>query len=247
MNDNFKLQLQNLGLNPGDVILMHSSMKALGTKKTPEDFIKDILSVIGPDGTLLLPALTYRDVTEECPHFKAGETEPCIGLLPRTFFRMPGVVRSLHPTHSVCAFGKLALELTREHILDETPVGPHSPFRKILDYNGKLLFIGDILKACTFMHGIEEVAGAPYTLKKERTHYIIEDTNGNISEKDMFAHDFKGIEQEYQRVKEILDYPDIKTGKVGNADCFLINASALYTKAKECFSGDPFYFVTRTA
>jgi len=244
MNDNFRDQLHDLGLNPGDVILMHSSMKALGTKKAPIEFIEDIISVIGPEGTLLLPALTYENVSSDQPLFKAGETEPCIGLLPRTFFHMPGVVRSLHPTHSVCAFGMLALKLTREHILDETPVGPHSPFMKILDYDGKLLFIGDVLKSCTFMHGIEEAAGAPYTLEKKRTGYILVDTNGNVVEKNMFAHDFRGIKQEYPRIRDILDYPDLRTGKVGNADCFLINASALFEKAKEKFRENLYYFVT---
>ena len=247
MNDDFKNQLHDLGLNPGDVVLMHSSMKALGTAKTPAEFIEDVISVIGPEGTLLMPALTYEDVTARHPHFKARETEPCIGLLPRTFFHMPGVIRSLHPTHSVCAFGKKAAELTSGHIMDETPVGSNSPFMKILEHGGTLLFIGDVLNSCTFMHGVEEIAGAPYTLKKERTHYIIEDVNGIIIEKDMYAHDFKGIKQEYRRIREILEYPDIRTGKVGNADCYLINASRLLEKAKEKFNENPFYFVIRTS
>jgi aminoglycoside 3-N-acetyltransferase len=244
ISEDFKTQLVKLGLNQGDVILMHSSMKALKTKKTPADFIEDILSIIGSEGTLLIPALSYRDVNAENPYFSAKETEPCIGLIPKTFFHMPGVIRSLHPTHSVCAFGKMAGELTSKHILDETPVGPHSPITRIVDYNGKILFIGDVLKCCTFMHGIEELVGASYCLVKERTHYVIKDEKGNTVEKDMFAHDFVGWEQEYQRIKDILDYPEIKTGKVGQAECYLIDSAALFTKAKEKLCENQYYFVT---
>ena len=242
--EGFKGQLRSLGLKPGDVILMHSSMKALKTKRTPLDLIKDIISVIGPEGTLLIPALSYASVNAAQPNFKVRETEPCIGLIPRTFFRLPGVVRSLHPTHSVCAFGKRAIELTSKHILDETPVGPNSPFIKILDYKGKLLFIGDTVKSCTFMHGVEEIARAPYTLKNERIRYIIEDENGKAIEKEMFPHNFKGWKQEYQRIKKILKFPDIRTGKVWQADCFLIDASALLTKAIEKIKNNPYYFVS---
>jgi aminoglycoside 3-N-acetyltransferase len=219
-------------------------MKALKTAKTPLEFIEDIVSVIGPEGTLLVPALSYDNVKAEQPKFQVKKTEPCIGLIPRTFFHMPNVIRSLHPTHSVCAIGKRALEMTSMHFMDETPVGPNSPFMKILKYNGKLLFIGEVLKSCTFIHGVEEIAGAPYTLEKERTHYIIEDENGNVYEKDMYAHDFKGWSQEYQRIKDILTYPDIRAGKVGQADCYLINASALLEKATEKINENPYWFVT---
>ena len=245
--EDFKGQLRSLGLNSGDIVLMHSSMKALATKKSPQEFIQDIISVIGPEGTLLIPALTFANVKAEYPYFIARETEPCIGLIPRTFFRMRGVVRSLHPTHSVCAFGKRAIELTSKHFLDKTPVGPHSPFRKILDYNGKLLFIGDTVRCCTFMHGVEEIAGVPYVLKKEWLRYTIEDEKGNVVEKDMIPHDFKGWNQEYQRIKNILEYPDIRRGKVGRADCFLINAAALLSKAIEKIKENLYYFVSESS
>ena len=42
-----------------------------------------------------------------------------------------GVVRSLHPTHSVAACGAQASELVRHHHKDRSPVGSHSPFRKV--------------------------------------------------------------------------------------------------------------------
>jgi aminoglycoside 3-N-acetyltransferase len=244
MKEDFKSQLESLNLNYGDVVLVHSSMKALNTKRTPLEVINDIIAVIGDDGTLLIPALTYENVTPEQPHFSVSETEPCIGLIPKTFFHMDRVLRSIHPTHSVCAYGKHAMEITSKHFIDETPVGPNSPIMKLMEYKGKILFIGDILESCTFMHGIEEIVGTTYTLKREKTHYFIVNKDGTKVERDMYAHDFKGWETEYQRIKNILKYPEIISGKVGQADCFLVNATSLAEKAILKFKEDPYYFVT---
>ena len=243
MQDNFTGQLKSLGLKSGDVIMMHSSMKALDTKRSPVELINDIISVIGTEGTLLIPALTYDNVRADKPRFSVSSTEPCIGLIPRTFFKMEGVIRSKHPTHSVCAFGKYAAEMTGDHHLDETPAGPNSPFMKMPIYKGKLLFIGDVVHCCTLMHGIEEIVKAPYTLKKEPTHYIIED-GASVFEKDFYDHDFEGIKQEYQIIRDILQYPDIRNGKVGEADCFLIDTKALIEKAIEKFKDNIYYFVS---
>ena len=124
-------QLRALGISPGDVLFVHSSMKAIGTPLPPEAVLETLYEAVCPGGTLLLPAFTYETVTPETPVFDSRESEPCVGLLPRTFFRMPGVVRSIHPTHSVCALGADAVRLTKDHALDETPVGPHAPLMQL--------------------------------------------------------------------------------------------------------------------
>ena len=246
MAESFADQLRALGLEPGDTVLMHSSMKALGTKQTPEAFLREIIEALGPEGTLLLPALTYANVTADRPLFSVRVSEPCIGLLPRTFFHMEGVKRSLHPTHSVCAFGKRAAELTAQHALDDTPVGPHSPFMLLPAHGGKLLFVGDVLRCCTMMHGIEEIANTPYTLQKERTRYIIEDCDGNRTPRDMIGHDFAGWKQEYGRIRDILAPPAIRTGRVGEAGCTLIDAAALVQRALEKLRENPYFFVSKS-
>ncbi len=122
--ERFKRDLLELGVKPGDMVLVHSSMKALGTECAPEEIIDAMEEVLGEEGTLLMPALTYENVTAEQPVFDSAATEPCIGLLPRTFLHRPGVERSVHPTHSVCAKGKMAHRLTVSHSMDDTAVGP---------------------------------------------------------------------------------------------------------------------------
>jgi len=237
-------QLRALGIGSGDVVMMHSSMKSLMLDISPENFLHELMAVLTDTGTLLLPALTYEEVTFENPYFSVTESEPCVGILPKTFLRMGGVVRSMHPTHSVCAWGAKADILTRDHILDNTPVGPHSPFMLLPGVNGKFLFVGDILHSCTFIHGIEEIVDAQYAMNKEQTLYRLKDTNGVIHEKAYYTHNFKGWEQEYTRIRDILVYPDIREGIIGHAPCTLIDSSKLKTAAVERFQKDIYAFVS---
>jgi len=238
-------QLNELGITAGSVVLMHSSMKSLGTDLTPESFLFELMDTVTSEGTLLLPALTYENVTFDKPFFSVSESEPCVGILPKTFQKMDGVVRSIHPTHSVCAWGNYAKDMTEKHINDNSPVGLCSPFMHLLEYSGKILFVGDILNSCTFMHGIEEIVNAPYTLNEKTTRYTLKDINGNTREKDYFTHNFKGWEQEYVRIRDILEYPAIRTGNILAAPCTLIDAKTLKTAAIKRFQEDIYAFVSK--
>lgn len=241
MNEKEKLRqdLLDLGVAAGDVLLVHSSMKALGTKLSPEEVLRELEAAVGEDGTLLLPALTYENVTEEHPVFDSETTEPCIGLLPRTFFHMPGVERSVHPTHSVCAKGRLAHTLTVGHAMDQQAVGPHSPFMLLPSYRGKLLFIGDILHACTFLHGIETIVKPPYLRPCGETEYVVNGKKRRYTGGDDF-----GWGSEFQRIEDILEFPDIRRGKLLNASSYLIDSRALLAAALSKMWAEPYAFVT---
>jgi len=241
---NIRKQIFELGIKPNDVVLMHSSMKSLGTKLSPAEFIREVMEALTPGGTLLLPALTYESVTFNNPVFSMPDSEPCVGILPKTFYKTAHVVRSMHPTHSVCAWGAKADTLTVNHALDNTPVGPNSPFMLLPDYNGKLLFVGDVLGSCTFMHGIEEIVNTPYVLNKTTTNYTLTDAAGNVSQKDYYTHNFKGWNQEYTRIRDILHHPDIRTGPICAASCTLIDAKKLKTVAIKRFQEDIYAFVS---
>ncbi len=237
--ERFKSDLLELGVNPGDVVQVHSSMKALETECTPEEIIDILEEVLGEEGTLLMPALTYENVTAEQPVFDSAATEPCIGLLPRVFLHRPGVERSVHPTHSVCAKGKMAHRLTVGHSMDDVAVGPHSPFMLLPLYKGKLLFIGDILHSCTFLHGIETIVRPPYIRQTQSPAFTV---NGQT--RQYVANDGYGWGSEFQRIEDILEDPDIRKGKLLSANAYLIDARALLAAALVKMWAEPYAFVT---
>lgn len=230
--------LRALGVCPGDAVLVHASMKALNTPLGPEQVLDGLQEALGPEGTLLLPALTYDNVTPEAPAFDPQTSEPCIGLLPRTFWRMPGVLRSVHPTHSVCARGRLAHRLTYAHLMDDRAVGPHSPFMLLPVYRGKLLFLGDVLSACTFMHGVEDIVRPPYMQERRQIFTV------SGEERAYWVAEHFGWGSEFQRIEHILDKPDLRRGKVLGAEGTLIDARALLAAALAEMRSNPYAFVT---
>ena len=178
-------------------------------------------------------------------------TPSCIGYLPEYFrTEVDGVIRSLHPTHSCCAIGKLAKELIENHHLDDTPVGKNSPFTKIAKLNGKILFIGCSTDKNTTMHGVEELVDPVYLLDKQNlVTYTLIDENGNKTQKLSFRHNFidkdKYYKQNYSKIEKLLKKGEIVKGKILQASCTLMLASAVWERGLEKLKKKPLYFVSK--
>ena len=248
--EQFARDLAALGVQPGDSILMHSSFKSLGgIEDGAQGFFDAFMQLLGPEGTLVLPALSYESVTREEPHFDQLNTPSCIGYLPEYFrTQVSGVVRSLHPTHSCCALGRNAAYLCEAHVLDRTPVGPNSPFARLPLVNGKILILGSHPDHNTTLHGVEETAEPEYVF--DRTSpivYTITDENGNTMQATHLRHGFhfddRYYDQRYARIMDLLDETEMRTGKVLDADCVLMDAKAVWKKGHEALLKDPLYFV----
>ena len=65
--------------------------------------------------------------------------------------------RSLHPTHSVAAYGRLAAHLTSTHHLDDTPCALTSPYGKARQEDAHVVLLGVGLERCTAIHHAEEI------------------------------------------------------------------------------------------
>lgn len=153
--------LRELGLGPGDIVVAHSALRSFGWVEGGEDTVIDaLLAVLGPAGTLFMPALSYGDYGPDHPPppFDPRTTPGIVGRIPERFRQRPGVRRSLHPTHSVAALGARAEELLRDHDLSPTPCGPASPWGRIARSGGSILMLGVGTGPCTMFHGAEEEA-----------------------------------------------------------------------------------------
>lgn len=245
MDYDFFSQLKNLGVQRNDTILVHSSMKALKTTLSPKEFLTVLIDYLN-EGTLILPTITYTLMYQDAPVFIANETPACIGLLPNEFLKIDGVKRSIHPTHSCAGIGVNADYLLGTHYLDRTPIGENSPFRKLAKINGKILMIGGVNEHNTLMHGVEEVGGAPYYMKKEPKEFTVIDSNGKEEKQLHFIHDFSIVKEVYYpRVESLLDETEISRGKIGSADCTLMSANAVLTKGVEKVKQNGWYFADK--
>lgn len=233
--------LRTLGVKPGGLLLVHSSYKALGPVAGGLDAVfAGLRLALGEEGTLLFPALSYLHVGREQPVFDVRRTPSCVGILPETFRQLPGVRRSLHPTHSVCAQGPRAAELTQGHGQDRTPCGAQSPFRRLTERGGQILLLGCGLLPNTTMHTLEELAGAPYLFEPEPIEYTLIDCDGKASTAVHRRHTH--FPQHYDRVRDPLLGHGLREGQVLQARCHLFEADALRDCALRMMKQDPTAF-----
>ena len=251
--EQFKKDLYDLGIRPGDTVMMHSSYKSLGgIEGEAEGFFKAFMELLGPDGTLILPAFSFDSINAQNPVFNREKTPSCVGYLTEYFrTEVKGVIRSLHATHSCSLLGKRAEELASGHELDETPVGKNSPIYKLQNIGGKILMLGCSTHHNTSMHGVEETAEPPYLFDREnkRVDYTLIDGERTIFRPSL-RHNFVIGEnyyvQQYGKVVDLLDETEVTEGKVLDADCVLFSAEAVWKKGKAKLLEDPFYFVIPT-
>jgi len=247
--EHLKKDLTTLGVQPGDTILMHSSFKSLGgIEDGAKGFFEAFLNLLGTEGTLVLPALSYESVTKDHPCFDQLKTPSCVGYLPEYFRTQIASIRSLHPTHSCCAIGKHADFLCGAHDRDRTPVGPHSPFARLPLVDGKILILGSHPDHNTTLHGVEETAEPEYVFDRTAPIvYTVTDADGRTSQVTHLRHGFhfpdRYYDQKYARIIDLLDETEVHTGKVLDADCVLMDARAVWKKGHEALLKDPLYFV----
>lgn len=156
--------LRRLGVAPGDVLMVHSAFDRLsGFRGGPVDVIGALQEAVGPRGTLLMPTIPFPGTAVAYargdPVFDPRHTVSLMGLITELFRRSPGVVRSLHPTHSVAAWGCRAETLIAGHEQAETPCGRGTPYGRLLEYDGKILLAGVPANTMTFNYFVAEELG----------------------------------------------------------------------------------------
>lgn len=149
------------GIKEGDTIMLHSSLGAMGmVEGGAKSVIDAFMNVIGENGTLAMPAFPAigfnYDYLSGNPVFDVRNTPSKMGIITETFRKVPGVNRSLHPTDSVCALGKHAIELTQSHFGQLTPYNAQSPFYKLCSLGGKIIMLGVDLNSLTNLHTLED-------------------------------------------------------------------------------------------
>ena len=162
--------LRRLGIGPGDVVFVHSSLRSLGYVEGGAAAVLDAMwEAIQPGGTLVIPTFymlgtilgTCRDPDYVFDPRKLGSN---LGALPDTFLKRPGVRRSIHPTHSVSALGPQADFIVRDHHRAPSTFGEGSPWHRFTELNGKLLGLGISMGPVTYYHHVEDMLGATFPI-----------------------------------------------------------------------------------
>ncbi|HET9591204.1 MAG TPA: AAC(3) family N-acetyltransferase [Anaerolineales bacterium] len=155
-------QILEMGVKPGGILLVHTSFsKVKPVEGGPAGLIKALQSALGPDGTLVMPSMSYDD---EHPFDKKVSPCPEMGVVADTFWRLPGVLRGDN-NHAFAAAGPLAAQITAPHPIDP-PHGLDSPVGRVFELDGQVLLLGVGHDANTTIHLAENLAGIRYRREK---------------------------------------------------------------------------------
>jgi len=237
-----------IGIKPDDTLLIHSSYTAIGEVQGGADTVLDVFTeYLQDDGLLILPTHSWAHIGKENPLYDP-ETEPsCVGYLTNLFMKRPGVIRSLHPTHSVAAIGKDAVDYTSGEEYSDTPCPRKGCWGKLYDRKAKILFLGCTMKRNTYLHGVEEWNEIPDRVDEEITVvYQIKMPDGSLRELPSHRHHCStsnDVSFNYDRVQPTFAKNNaIKFGKIGRADSILGDAVMMADIVTQLLKRNPHIF-----
>ena len=221
--ETFRNDLLEMGVTPEDTLLIHSSFKAIGPVDGGPDAVLDaLMAFFGERGLLVFPTLSYSVVSPGHP-FDVRRTPTSCGILPELFRQRPGVLRSLHPTHSVAAFGPDAAEFISGHEQFDTPCAKGSPWRTLLERPAKIIFIATGIEHNTFCHGVDEWLELPGLRSSELKDLEVIDADGIRHPTPQYCHCVprNALYGTYETIFN--NAGALRRGHFGNAPCWLLD------------------------
>lgn len=267
-----KDQLESMVLKGDETILIHSSMKAIGAVDGGADTVLDAWMEYFKDGLLLLPTHTWKTVNADNPVYNPYTTPSCVGLLTNMFMKRDGVIRSLHPTHSMSGYGKNAAEYLAGEEYNNTPCTPGGCYDRLKEVGGKVLLVGVGHERNTYIHSVEEVLNVPNRLSDMPMELVIElqeesnnsgklppynrddgwkkHTDNKLYRKVYVRKHYNAkqphISEDFVKLNQIfLDSGVVRKVKFGDADSLLCDAKGMFNIVRQVIAPDPECIVTK--
>jgi len=225
-----------IGIRPGDSLLVHSSLSKIGfVENGAVDVVDSLLDIISDEGDLLMPSsangLLQIDFVKKNEVFDVKNTPSVLGSITENFRKREGVRRSLNYLEPVCAYGKNAKYLTEGHFGEVSPYTKLSPFYRLTELNGKILYLGvDLDNAGTSLHVLEDSVDFHFPVYVSSDFRVkIKDEKGEVHIVSTKAH--KPVYSKKRKCNDLIpmfiDHGVCKKVKIGNAESYLFDAKKM--------------------
>ncbi|MFO8065806.1 MAG: aminoglycoside N(3)-acetyltransferase [Spirochaetota bacterium] len=243
--------LEQLGVEPGMVLLVHASLSSLGwTIGGAVTVVLALEAALREYGTLVMPTQSghlsepagwnsppvpkawWEQIRRDMPAYDPAMT-PSVGMgaIAECFRTQPESVRSKHPNYSFAAWGERAVEICADHQL-EFGLGEDSPLARIYALNGWVLLLGCGFDKNTSFH-LAEYRGN-YGTKQNVERYAPVSVDGHrrwksFADVDINSDDFEDLGAEFCKHNASL----IREGTVGVAKARLFPQRACVDYAQK--------------
>ncbi|MFF9636946.1 aminoglycoside N(3)-acetyltransferase [Streptomyces bacillaris] len=238
--------LSALGVRPGDILLVHASLRTVGpTAGGPATVLTALRQAVGRDGTLVVPSFTPEN-SDTSPQYRARvrgldaaareavrssmepfdpalTPAPSVGALAETVRTAAGAERSAHPQTSFAALGPAAGKLLAGHRPD-CHLGEDSPLARLYEADARVLLLGTGYATCTAFHLAEYRTPAP----PRRTYRCVVAPGGvrrwwEYEDVALDDSDFAALGAAFE---ETAAPGDVRQALVGSAPCRLLRLRA---------------------
>ncbi len=229
--------LRDLGLQSGDVVLIHSAMRTLGHVEGSANTVVDaLLDVIGERGTLVAPTFTFIHEPEDDPIIDPASDQSEMGAITEAVRLHSDALRSIAYRHSFAAIGRRASVITdvdpKHSVFDI-----RSSFGVMLALNTKVLLLGVNYSNSTSHHFAEWLCEVPYRHTIDMT-VKVRQPDGTIVQQPMIDYQPFGYggkqHTDFNRLGQVQeDRKTVSIGAIGNSVVRLFSQRDLVDIAQE--------------
>ena len=176
-------------------VMVHSSLSACGFVKGGAVEVIRLIREWAGEATLAMPthSYCYPGVGGSAEVFDPARSPSRVGAITDAFWRQAGVLRSLHPSHSLAAAGDDAAALVAGHERCDTPCGPGTPYLRLVEQDAGVLMFGVSLNTYTLFHTAEDAAGMAYLYEPSPCVLKVREPGGCVRDFPMRRQDMKVV------------------------------------------------------
>lgn len=229
-------ELKRIGIKPSDKIIVHSAMSKMGVlEEGAKTFVESLKELITENGTIIMPTHSASNMYDylndkEKPPYSVRNTSSRLGKITEYFRKQQNTFRSIHPTHSVAAWGLDSEEYVQGHEKSLRPFDKYSPYPKIISDHFITFAIGVDLNSTTVVRVADDLMkDYPYNPYTEKT-FKVQCINHQdcIIDVETYSHrkDVGKCRDNMLLYPYLKDY--ISTGNFFNADIMIYDSKKIF-------------------
>lgn len=227
-------QLKAMDAPRDSVVLMHSSLRSVGTVEGGAQTLLDTLIeyFTSKGGLLCVPTHTWGFLDEEIT-LDMTSSRTCLGAFSEIALSDGRGLRSENATHSMVVFGD---RFRAERFVKDEPyvlsgTSPDSCYGKIYDEGGAILLVGVAHNRNTYLHSVSEMLGMSNRVSPEARRVKVRKADGTVEERMIRTHytDYtKDISLRFPQYETAFRYHRcIIDGYIGSAPAQLCDARGM--------------------